>query len=106
MKNLFTDHPAEVGETYFEHLKSALEITGRLAVATHCHLLHAVLPFIKPPFRNDLETLIKDLNQMKPECRAGKKDSCHLDEVLDDLAEDHLDEYEEVVELYKTYGGD
>ena len=46
MKRLsFTEHPASVGENYFEHLRHAFGfarsmITGGLAV-----LIHAVLPF-------------------------------------------------------------
>tara|TARA_B000000557_G_C20812929_1_gene461267 strand:+ start:2283 stop:2522 length:240 start_codon:yes stop_codon:yes gene_type:complete len=77
-------HLDEVGETYWEHMRAALAITGRLALATHCQLLHAVFPFIKPPLENDLESLIKFLENR--------------------LTKVKIDEEEE--ELYTIYGGD
>ncbi len=48
MKNIFTDHPHAVGETYFQHLKYAfmtgcLMMLGGLACA-----LHAIFPFLFP----------------------------------------------------------
>lgn len=109
MTNIFTKHPAEVGETYFQHFRAGIEVVGRLAVATHCQLLHVVFPFIKPPFGNDLHTLIKELNKLTPEARLereAEKENRHLDEALDGLSGDHIDEYEEAIDLYTTYGGD
>jgi len=104
MKNPFTQHPQEVGETYFQHMCAALGITGRLALATHCHLIHAVFPFIHPPLGTDLENLIKELKECLPKERAKKE--CHLDEALNNLVGDELEEYEEAIDLYTTYGGD
>ena len=46
MKQLFTDHPATVGETYGQHMGSALSFAGPLFVAACCCLVHAVLPFV------------------------------------------------------------
>ncbi len=43
---LFTEHPNSVGETYFEHMASAVSFSARMFVGAICCLLHAVFPFI------------------------------------------------------------
>ncbi|NMM44333.1 hypothetical protein HH303_07575 [Rhodospirillaceae bacterium KN72] len=43
--NLFTRHPASVGESYGEHFGTALSFAGPLLVAGLCCLVHAILPF-------------------------------------------------------------
>ena len=43
--NLFTRHPASVGETYFEHFASAAGFSAWMALAAAVCLVHAVLPF-------------------------------------------------------------
>ena len=45
---LFTEHPRSVGETYGEHMASALSFTGPLLVAGLACLVHAFLPFLFP----------------------------------------------------------
>ncbi len=45
-KNLFTDHPEAVGETYLEHMRTALSFAGPLAVAAGAAFVHAFLPFL------------------------------------------------------------
>ena len=42
----FTAHPASVGETYLEHMDSALGFAGPLFLAALCCCVHAVLPFL------------------------------------------------------------
>ena len=48
MKNpvdiLFLDHPRSVGETYLQHQKFALRISGQLMVAAGGAIIHAVVP--------------------------------------------------------------
>jgi len=46
MKKLFTDHPASVGENYFEHLMTALGFSAALLLAALACLVHALLPFL------------------------------------------------------------
>jgi len=46
MKNLFTDHPATVGENYFGHLFAAARFSGGLLLAGLVCLVHALLPFL------------------------------------------------------------
>lgn len=42
----FTNHPASVGETYFEHLGMALGFAGRMMLAAVVCTAHAFLPFL------------------------------------------------------------
>lgn len=46
MKNLFTEHPASVDETYFEHMGMSASFSATLAVASLAALVHAILPFM------------------------------------------------------------
>ena len=42
----FTQHPAEVGETYFEHLGVAAGFGTRMILGGAACLVHAVFPFL------------------------------------------------------------
>ena len=42
----FTDHPASVGESYFEHLGRAMCFGTRMVFAGLACLVHGVLPFL------------------------------------------------------------
>lgn len=46
LRNLFTDHPATVGETYWQHLAAASGFSWRLMAAALACLVHALLPFL------------------------------------------------------------
>lgn len=46
LPQLFTDHPATVGESYAEHMGVALGFSGRLVLAGLACLVHAFLPFL------------------------------------------------------------
>ncbi|MCE9640895.1 MAG: DUF6356 family protein [Betaproteobacteria bacterium] len=43
---LFTEHPATVGETYFEHLGAAASFAGWMLLATLACAIHAIFPFL------------------------------------------------------------
>lgn len=43
---LFTDHPATVGETYFEHMAMAFGFGSRLVLSGLACLLHGIFPFL------------------------------------------------------------
>jgi hypothetical protein len=45
LRKLFTDHPASVGETYFQHLCAACWFATRMIFGGIAVLLHAFLPF-------------------------------------------------------------
>lgn len=46
LRQLFTDHPAAVGETYWQHLGAAWGFSWRLMAAALACLIHALLPFL------------------------------------------------------------
>ena len=46
LNRLFTDHPASVGESYFQHLAAALGFTANVALTTVVCFIHAFLPFL------------------------------------------------------------
>ena len=46
LKDLFTDHPHAVGETYGEHFGVAMSYSGRLFAASCAAFMHALLPFL------------------------------------------------------------
>lgn len=45
-RDLFTEHPASVGETYWQHLASAWGFSWRMMLASLACLIHALLPFL------------------------------------------------------------
>jgi hypothetical protein len=42
----FTDHPKSVGETYGEHLMTALRFGARMVMAGSACMLHGIFPFL------------------------------------------------------------
>ena len=46
MKNPFTKHPKEVGETYFEHMWCAIKFSVKLECLACCAFIHAIFPFL------------------------------------------------------------
>ena len=44
LKHMFHDHPAKVGEGYFEHMGFALGFSARLFRAAFVALVHGVVP--------------------------------------------------------------
>jgi hypothetical protein len=46
LKSLFSDHPASVGESYWQHLAVALSFSLRLFLGAFVCLVHAFLPFL------------------------------------------------------------
>lgn len=46
LSTLFTEHPASVNETYFEHMEMSASFSFWLLIAGFCALVHAVFPFL------------------------------------------------------------
>lgn len=46
LTRLFTNHPASVDESYFEHMRFAGSFAASLLLAGLAALVHAVLPFL------------------------------------------------------------
>ena len=60
MIKLFTKHPGDVGETYFENLLMASSFAARLAIAMFVCGVHAIFPFL---FVKTGSNMIADLYQ-------------------------------------------
>ena len=45
MKNIFTEHPNSVGETYFQHMCCVFKFHCTLLKLSLCALIHAIFPF-------------------------------------------------------------
>lgn len=58
-RNVFTEHPASVGETWGEHAATAWGFAWRLQLAAIAALVHAVLPFL---FVKTASTMITSLH--------------------------------------------
>ena len=78
ISKLFTEHPASVNETYFEHLCSALSFTATMFVATLACLVHALLPFLCVTTGSQKITQLHDrmtsnrVKRLAPNCKAKK----------------------------------
>lgn len=46
IKRAFTEHPASVGESYFEHMGAALSFSGRMIFGGLACMIHAFFPFL------------------------------------------------------------
>jgi hypothetical protein len=44
LRRWFTDHPASVNETYWQHCRTALGFSGALLRASTACLVHAIIP--------------------------------------------------------------
>ncbi len=56
----FTDHPATVGESYLEHMRSALGFSLTMIRGAFCCAIHAFLPFL---FTTTGSSAIEDLHR-------------------------------------------
>ena len=72
--SLFTEHPEKVGETYLTHALMASKIALKFAIAAPMQLLHAIFPFIKPPFDSDSKSMRSFLRKMNT--RRKKQAKC------------------------------
>ena len=75
IKKLFTEHPNSIGESYFEHMGQAVRVACKCQLAAATQLIHAVLPFVKPPLNTDVCSMINYLHDKIP---AARKD-CNED---------------------------
>ncbi|WP_343312700.1 DUF6356 family protein [Brucella sp. BE17] len=58
ISRLFTEHPASVDETYFEHMLFAGRFSLKLFLAAFAALIHAILPFL---FEKTASGMVREL---------------------------------------------
>lgn len=59
LETLFTEHPQDVGMSYFQHFLYALTVTARLFFCTIACFIHAFFPFL---FTNTTSKIVGTLN--------------------------------------------
>ena len=59
MRNPFTGHPHEVGETYLEHCLFACRYGAKMAVGGAAAMLHGMFPFL---FKTTGSRITRELN--------------------------------------------
>ena len=67
MKNIFTKHPKEVGESYIQHFFKALSFSGLLFSLGFKALIHALLPFCYETAVSDRVKLLSEGMQKRRE---------------------------------------
>ncbi len=72
--SVFTKHPSEVGESYWEHFKVASGLALKLAASAIAQILHAIFPFFSPPLDLDICSMIEYLEEKRPEVRKDCND--------------------------------
>ena len=65
----FTDHPASVGQTYFEHFKFAVKVSASLLKAFSACLIHAIYP---PVHKNTASATIAELHNRIEQRKASE----------------------------------
>ncbi len=68
LPKMFTDHPASVGETYFQHLSHATFFSTRMILGGFACLIHGLLPFL---FTKSGSNTIRFLHQRMVSQRRG-----------------------------------
>ena len=73
--NLFTEHPRAVGETYCEHFGVAARLSFKLGTASLMQFMHAIFPFVVPPFGTNVSSLRNSLKEFDPDFRRQQHDT-------------------------------
>ena len=68
MKNVFTEHPNEAGETYIQHGTQAIRYSFTFFLLFFIALIHAILPFL---FKKTASEIVCEISEHM-ECRKGK----------------------------------
>ncbi|GAB4393900.1 MAG: DUF6356 family protein [Kiloniellaceae bacterium] len=74
-RSLFTEHPASVGETYWQHLASAWGFSWRMMLASLACLVHALLPFLFEKTGSRAITQLHDHMVMNRHRHTAREDS-------------------------------
>lgn len=79
LHRLFTEHPASVGENYFQHMAAAWGFSWRMMLASLACLVHALLPFLFEKTGSKAITLLHDRMVVNRDRRtrrdAGERDA-------------------------------
>jgi len=74
VKNPFTEHPHEVGETYFQHARFAVGCGLKLIKLGFTAIIHGVMPFLfKTTVSDSLPELAGSFRERRSEMRQFNK---------------------------------
>ena len=66
MRNIFTEHPKSVGESYFKHLYHAFSFSLLLLTLSAKAFIHAILPFLYITTVSDkIKSLSEDMQRRR-----------------------------------------
>jgi hypothetical protein len=65
MINPFTLHPKSLNETYTEHMRAALKISGLMLMAGLACLIHSVFPFLFTNYANNTVQKLHEFYQSR-----------------------------------------
>ena len=80
LRNVFAEHPSNIGETYTQHMRIALGYGLRLCIAGLACVVHAIIPFL---FQETASSTIKALHNEFLH-RAQKNNHNNLAKRIDD----------------------
>lgn len=72
LKNLFTEHPNSVNETYFQHMFYAFRCGSKLICSGLCCLVHGFFPFsFKTVASDTIINMYEHIKLRNPKCRTN-----------------------------------
>ena len=81
MKNIFTEHPKSLGETYFQHMKFACWLGWSMLMASVAFIIHAIFPFLLQKTGSNI--LFKVTHRFIDRVPKVEERLIHLSEALD-----------------------
>ena len=74
MKNIFTEHPKEVGESYLQHFAHALRFCLLLLSLSFKALVHAIFPFwYKTAVSDRIKKLSEGMQKRREEAKLRRR---------------------------------
>ena len=70
MKNIFTEHPKSLDETYWQHFRKAVKFSYKMMLAALACFVHAWFPFLFETTATDLAKKIVDCNEERKHGRS------------------------------------
>lgn len=100
MRNMFTEHPRNIGESYWAHFKSACQFAFYMVVGGVCCFIHAVFPFLFETTGSAL--LLKMIKNFVARMPATEPKIVELTNILMKKTTDHLVEESMTADLCLT----
>ncbi len=77
MKQLFTEHPQSIGESYFQHMSNAFSFGKKMFFASVTCIIHGIFPFLYTSRGSqaieELHAHMSARNNARPQAPAARK---------------------------------